>query len=218
MRIFGVLHHQLDPETRAEYVTLTGRMVRHLLDTPLRDADGVDFRLKEIPRNGRLSELKFNYRFHQGVRTGRLIDCLAGYVHSVFGLERSRISIREQSVSGGFLNGAIDLLFRHRGKIYIADWKSNRLNGHPSSFSSDGIAAEMAAHTYYLQYLIYTVAVMKYLSLHLGHPVGETEYEQLFGGVYYFFMRGVDRARPGQGVFFDRPPFALIRDLEKLIG
>lgn len=76
----------------------------------------------------------------------------------------------------------------------------------------------MAAHTYYLQYLIYTVAVMKYLALHFRHPLDETEYEEMFGGVYYFFMRGVDPAVPGQGVFSARPPYVLIRDLEQLIG
>ena len=218
MEIFGVLHKHMKPETREEYVSLTGQMIRRMLSAPLRNAEGEQFFLREIPRSERLSELKFNYRFHQPVRTGELTSALSEYVQSVFGAEKSRIFIRDLNVSGGYLNGAVDLLFRRNGKLYIADWKSNRIDGHSAGFSSSGVLAEMAAHTYYLQYLIYTVAVMKYLSLHLGHPVAEPEYERLFGGVYYFFMRGMDPAQPGQGIFFTRPPFDLIRKLENLIG
>jgi len=218
MKIFGVLHQQMDPVIQEEYVTLTGQMIHHLLNTPLRNAEGDEFCLKDVSPNERLSELKFNYIFHQKLQTGQLVQALSEYAYSVFGLDPSRIAVRELFISGGFLNGAIDLLFRHNGKLYIADWKSNRISGRFSGFSADGVKAEMAEHTYYLQYLIYTVAVMKYLSLHLGHPATGEEYDRLFGGVYYFFMRGVDCSRPGQGIFFDRPPFTLIQKLDDLIG
>ena len=194
-------------------------MIRQVLNTPLTPPGGTAFSLKDISRSERLSEMKFNYCFHQKqVQTSQLTDLLSDYVGQVFGVEESEIAIRKMTISGGFLNGALDLLFRHQGKFYIADWKSNRINGRTSGFSESGVTDEMADHTYYLQYLIYTVAVMKYLALHLQHPVSEAEYEELFGGVYYFFMRGVDSAVPGQGVFFARPPYVLIRNLEQLVG
>lgn len=219
LEIFGVLHNNTKEEIRSEYVHLTGEMIRHVLNTPLTAPDGTAFALKDIPWSERLSEMKFNYCFHQKqMQTSQLTGLLSDYVRQVFGVEESEIAIRKMTISGGFLNGALDLLFRHQGKFYIADWKSNRINGRTSGFSEAGVTDEMADHTYYLQYLIYTVAVMKYLALHLQHPVSEAEYEELFGGVYYFFMRGVDSAVPGQGVFFARPPYALIRNLEQLAG
>jgi exodeoxyribonuclease V beta subunit len=219
MKAFGVLNRKLKQETREEYVELTARMIRHVLDTPLQDAKGEKFSLKDISRNDRLSELKFNYGFHDRVDTGPLPESLSDYIRK-FNAGGSLLAIRNRSFSGGYLNGAIDLLFRHDGKLYIADWKSNRINGQVTGFSQDGMAAEMMEHVYYLQYLIYTVAVMKYLAQHL-HPqqsLTEAEYEQYFGGVFYFFMRGVDSNVPGQGVFFDRPPFSVIQKLEKSIG
>ncbi len=218
LELFGVLHNNTKAEIRSEYVLLTGKMICQVLNTPLCTPDGTAFSLKDIPLSERLSEMKFNYRFHQEVQTSQLTGLLSDYVRRVFGVEESGIAIRKMTVSGGFLNGALDLLFRHQGKFYIADWKSNRINGRASGFSESGVTDEMADHTYYLQYLIYTVAVMKYLALHLHHPISEAEYEELFGGVYYFFMRGVDAAVPGQGVFCARPPYALIRDLEQTVG
>ena len=58
----------------------------------------------------------------------------------------------------------------------------------------------MATHAYYLQYLIYTVAVHGFLSQML---VGY-DYETHFGGVYYLFLRGVG-GKAERGLFFDRP-------------
>ena len=125
---------------------------------------------------------------------------------------------RKIALAGGYLNGAVDLLVQRNGKLYIADWKSNRITGTSEGFGRDGLAGEIARHTYCFQYLIYTVAAMKYLGLHLAKEIIREDYEQYFGGVYYFFLRGVDRDIPGQGVFFDRPSYELIHELDQLIG
>ena len=70
---------------------------------------------------------------------------------------------------------------------------------------TDAIAREH----YYLQYLIYTVAVHRYLRTRIpGYA-----YEQHFGGVFYLFLRGMS-AGTGEGVFFDRPSLALVNALE----
>ncbi|MPN54775.1 RecBCD enzyme subunit RecB [bioreactor metagenome] len=75
----------------------------------------------------------------------------------------------------------------------------------------------MAESFYFLQYLIYTVAAVKYLRMRLG-CFGREEYDALFGGVFYLFVRGVSPAHPGRGVFYDKPPYELIHRLEELIG
>ena len=69
----------------------------------------------------------------------------------------------------------------------------------------------MDHHRYTLQGYIYALAVHRYLSVRIP---GYT-YESKFGGVYYLFMRGVDPAREGNGVWFSRPSSAFMSDLER---
>jgi exodeoxyribonuclease V beta subunit len=76
----------------------------------------------------------------------------------------------------------------------------------------------MARNGYHLQYLLYAVALHRYLSLRLpGY-----RYEQHSGGVFYLFVRGV---RPGwqvngkpAGVVFHKPAFSTIEALDLLVG
>jgi len=81
------------------------------------------------------------------------------------------------------------------------------------------LAEEMAGHGYHLQYLLYTLALRRYLALRLP----DFDYERDFGGVFYLFVRGV---RPGwktpegqpTGVYFHRPQEAAMDSLEALIA
>ncbi len=59
--------------------------------------------------------------------------------------------------------------------------------------------------------------MFKYLRLRNGSFTNE-DYERLFGGVCYFFLRGVSPESPGRGVFFDRPPYELVMELERILG
>jgi exodeoxyribonuclease V beta subunit len=62
-----------------------------------------------------------------------------------------------------------------------------------------------------MQYLIYTVALDKYLQ----RRIKNYSYEKHFGGVYYFFLRGINlRISPDNGIYFDRPGETLLRQLE----
>ncbi len=56
------------------------------------------------------------------------------------------------------LRGAIDLVFRHGGKYYLADWKSNFLSG---GYKPDSLSVCMDAADYHLQYRIYTAAFFR---------------------------------------------------------
>jgi exodeoxyribonuclease V beta subunit len=62
--------------------------------------------------------------------------------------------------------------------------------------------------------LIYTVALHRYLKKRLpGYA-----YEKHFGGVYYFFLRGVNsEAGRSNGIFFARPSEKLIEQAEKAL-
>ncbi len=204
-----------DGMEKAERISLTMTMVRNVLASPLTDADGKIFTLSEIPRTDRVSEMQFHCRFAKGFRIEELRSSLEAHVAQKLGVPSWNFP--RGTISGGFLNGFIDLVFQHGGRFYVADWKSNRLGGDPGSFQPDGIRAAMLNHFYFLQYLIYCLALIKFLRLKIG-KYAEEEHERYFGGVYYLFVRGVTPEHPGAGIYYDRPPFALLRRLEQLLG
>ena len=118
----------------------------------------------------------------------------------------------------GYLRGFVDIVYRHGGRYWIADWKSNYLGASPIDYRQTSMAEAMASHGYHLQYLLYTVALHRMLSRRL---VGY-DYDQHVGGVHYLFMRGVrpawvDAASPSPGVYFHRPARAVIERLDRLL-
>jgi exodeoxyribonuclease V beta subunit len=72
----------------------------------------------------------------------------------------------------------------------------------------------MRRHHYVLQYMLYSVALHRYLGLRLrGY-----DYDAHFGGVYYLFVRGMSVAHPpASGVLFERPSRALIEELSECL-
>jgi exodeoxyribonuclease V beta subunit len=106
--------------------------------------------------------------------------------------------VSEDPCRGMVLRGFIDLLFSWQGRFYIADWKSNRL---PEGYHRDVMSLEMAAAGYDLQYRLYTLATLRWLHQRLGPRFDP---EAHFGGVYYFFIRGMG-GEGGEGVFHVPP-------------
>ncbi|TWI68621.1 DNA helicase/exodeoxyribonuclease V beta subunit [Desulfobotulus alkaliphilus] len=114
------------------------------------------------------------------------------------------------SRSSGYLRGVMDLVFRHQGKYYLLDWKSNDLGADYGAYSPENLKGEMALHLYTLQYHLYVLALDRYLSFRLK----DYDYERDFGGVAYVFLRGVNPENaPGCGLFFEKPPLERIREM-----
>lgn len=113
----------------------------------------------------------------------------------------------------GLMNGKIDLFFEHDGKYYVLDWKSNFLGDKLEDYSHDNIGLAMNENNYHLQYLLYTLAVKKYLQTRLP----DFDYSSDFGGVIYVFLRGV-RAGMGSGIYFQKPSEDTIGKLESILS
>ncbi len=117
-----------------------------------------------------------------------------------------------------YLNGFVDLVFESDGLFYLLDWKSNYLGERREDYDAAGIDTAMTTHGYHLQYLLYTVALHRYLSCR----VKNYDYDVHFGGVLYLFIRAV---RPGwknadgspTGVFFHKPQKSAIEALDRLL-
>ena len=109
----------------------------------------------------------------------------------------------------GMVRGSIDLVFRHNGKYYLIDYKSNFLGSTLADYNQDALKKEMLHSHYDWQYLIYTLALHRYLQSVVPHY----DYARDFGGVFYLFLRGMN-GEPQSGVFYDRPSVELITELD----
>jgi exodeoxyribonuclease V beta subunit len=178
-------------------------MIDKLLNTPLERERG-SLVLAGVGRKARLNELEFYFPL-TAFNPADLNELLGDWSESAWQAEKIR----------GFMKGYIDLVFCHDEKFYIVDWKSNFLGDKSEDYRPERLRAAMAEEHYFLQYLIYTVALHRYLTVRLpGY-----DYETNFGGVFYVFLRGVGGG-DGQdtGVFRDRPPLSLVNDLSDLFG
>jgi exodeoxyribonuclease V beta subunit len=166
--------------------------------------------LASIPPKRRLTELEFNLPVRH-LAAGALNAALKAWGYDVPALTFGSLQ--------GYLKGFIDLVFEHRGQFFILDWKSNHLGYTAADYGVQPIARTMAEHGYHLQYLLYVLALDRYLRLRVPHY----RYEDHFGGVLYLFVRGVRPAWPGTedavpGVYFHRPPADTLRALNELLG
>jgi exodeoxyribonuclease V beta subunit len=81
------------------------------------------------------------------------------------------------------------------------------------------MATAMASHGYHLQYLLYCVALQRFLA----HRLRDYDYATHFGGVLYLFVRAVrptwSLADGSQaGVYYHRPAQETLDALEQLIA
>lgn len=193
--------HGLDPS----WTPTVARWMEEVLDTPLNE-DGL--KLCGIAAGDRLDELEFHYAL--GLLTpDSLREALRGepfYERSLEGLTLGRLR--------GLMRGFMDLVFRAGGRYYIADYKSNHLGNRVEDYGADALERAMQAHRYPLQVLVYTVALHRYLRVRLSGY----DYDRHLGGVFYLFLRGMRRETgPRTGVFFTRPPRALVERLDRTL-
>jgi len=111
----------------------------------------------------------------------------------------------------GMLRGTMDLVFSYQDKYYLLDYKSNFLGETLKDYDQAALKKAMLEHHYDWQYLLYVVALHRYLKTRLPHY----DYNRDFGGVVYAFLRGMNGS-PQSGIFFDKPDWQLIQQLEEL--
>ncbi|MET0010752.1 MAG: hypothetical protein ABW109_23095, partial [Candidatus Thiodiazotropha sp. 6PLUC4] len=115
----------------------------------------------------------------------------------------------------GFIKGYIDLVFEVQGRYYLADYKSNWLGADYPAYHKQALAQAMVGHHYSLQYVLYTLALHRYLRLRIP----DYSYDRHFGGVFYLFLRGMHPDGDHQlGILQERPPAEFIEALDNLIG
>jgi exodeoxyribonuclease V beta subunit len=170
------------------------------------DLDGNGLTLASLQSARRLPELGFTFPV-ANLDLQRLRAILADPAHGLAAPMREAAARLEFDSLKGFLKGFIDLTFEHDGRWYIADYKSNWLGPDASYYGGERLLQALAGEHYYLQYLIYLVALRRFLRQRLS----DFDNSQL-GGAYYLFLRGM----PNAGVYFSRPEDGLLDALDKL--
>ncbi|MCM0083531.1 exodeoxyribonuclease V subunit beta [Geomonas sp. Red32] len=197
--------HNIDPE----WAPSIRDMVDHVVSTPLSAPEG-SFTLADLRPGRWLTELEFFFplKFVTSATLREFFKKWSG-VEGCSDLLHLCQSLRFRPVKG-MVKGFMDLVFEHGGRYYLADWKSNHLGYRAEDYHRDALQGAMAQHMYTLQYLLYTVALNRYLSLR----VPGYRYDTHFGGVLYIFLRGAAKEQGERyGIFRDLPPAAMIDEL-----
>jgi exodeoxyribonuclease V beta subunit len=192
------------------WVDVIETMLEKVLRTPL-DGSG-SLCLSQVKRSRRVDEMAFYFPLLE-LRAADLRRLLSKYNFGGNNITPGGIVQFDFKSVSGFMHGYIDLVFETDGRFYIADYKSNHLGNHFEDYRPEALEAAMVRQQYTLQYLVYTLAVHRFL----GQRVVGYDYDRHFGGVYYLFLRGMDPARAGNGVFFDRPSRQLIEAADALL-
>jgi exodeoxyribonuclease V beta subunit len=194
---YALIHYGYSPELAMQGASLIATLASNTLLAQL--PEGV--RLLDLPMADQRQELEFHLKLNH-VDGLKVLDLL--HLHG-YCIGRDRFGFTQRL--NGLLNGKIDLLYRHRDKLHILDYKSNSL----SDYDPDSLKQSIADHEYDLQYLLYTVAVHRWLRF--SRP--EYAYARHFGGIRYLYVRGLDVMQPGHGVFSDMPDESLINALDR---
>lgn len=117
-------------------------------------------------------------------------------------------SFNLENISGA-MTGLIDLVFESQGQYFLLDYKSNHLGDEQSSYQTKSLINAIEEHDYDLQYLIYALALHRYLR----QQIRDYDYKEHFGGVIYLFLRGMNGIDQS-GVYFDKPDQELVEALD----
>lgn len=174
-----------------------------ILDTPL-SADDPTLKLSNLSRQQCVKEMQFYLKLNRVFDVSAFNRALQKHHHL------PSEALQFDSIKG-MLRGFMDLVFCHNGKYYLVDYKSNFLGVEPQNYVGKSLEQAMLANHYDWQYLFYTLALHRYLQ----QRDANYQYEIHFGGVFYCFLRGMNGENQ-DGVFFDKPDYALIQALENV--
>lgn len=168
----AVARSGLDPSLEAPLLPAIVELLQRPLGGPLGNSN-----LASLARHDSVRELAFDLPISGFEGTpqrdilGEALEQLSRHPNPLLqAYATQRLGQRRPQLSAGFLNGVIDLVFRHRevsGRAMwvVLDWKTNRLNKPVNSI--------MAAKDYWLQAQLYRQAVQLWLGRRLGLAASE---------------------------------------------
>lgn len=180
-----------------------------------------DKTLSELDRGDRASEMDFCL----GVSNAQAGAALSQAMREAGRPGYAMAPLRSEKALAGYLKGFIDLVAFVDGRYWVLDWKSNFLPPRgefdsaraffTGAYGRPALQKCMQEDGYCLQYVLYCVALRRYLKARLG---SRFDFASQFGGVRYVFLRGARPDLPGFGVWEDRPDEAFLARIEAILG
>lgn len=113
-------------------------------------------------------------------------------------------------------------------KFFVIDYKSNYLGASYDKYDQEHMLAAIYEHRYDVQFLIYSLALYRFLKRRYAVPFDaaydelKAFYERHIGGVIYLFLRGMQanyrRDRISHGVFSTRLAFDVIYKFDQILS
>lgn len=170
--------------------------LQQVLAAPLGDG----FSLSSIANDHCLKEVEFYFPLNKA-STKQLSEFVVNHRQNspYDSLQNNAMNLPNFSSLKGMMHGFIDLVFEQQGQYYICDYKSNHLGDEYNAYDKTALQQDVIKHHYDLQYLIYSLALHRYLKVTLD----DYQPERDFGGVYYLYLRGMtdEGQHQGCGVF-----------------
>ena len=110
----------------------------------------------------------------------------------------------------GFHTGIPDVI-----KENLIDLPDGTKSANPEDYTDENIQRTMKRHQYYLQALLYQVALLRMLKLHYPNQLFPTE---MLGEIAYVFLRAIDEEHPGRGVCSISFSPQLIEDVDAFLS
>ncbi|MBE9397492.1 exodeoxyribonuclease V subunit beta [Pontibacterium sp. N1Y112] len=183
-----------------DWTPVLNSLVADVLDS---DLDGQGLRMRDLTAQDKLVEMEFMLPV-SGLDCGALNQLVRA--EDNLSAQAGLLSFDQVN---GMLKGFIDLVFRHEGRYYVLDYKSNYLGGTHDAYTQEAMAGAMIDHRYDLQYQLYTLALHRLLQ----SRIPDYNYEEHMGGVFYLFLRGMGQG--DHGVFHCRPDAGFIEQLDQ---
>jgi exodeoxyribonuclease V beta subunit len=162
-------------------------------------------RLADLAAQKTLREAEFYFPM-QGQQATELATFISQHRNSEYYLpERNRLK--------GMMHGFIDLIFEYKGRFFVADYKSTYLGAQLDDYHHAALQQSIFNSSYDVQYYIYALALHRYLKTKLP----DYNPEHHFGGVYYFYLRGMNTEN-SNGIYFTEITTAELNRLDAIFS
>ncbi|XID74567.1 UvrD-helicase domain-containing protein [Alkanindiges sp. WGS2144] len=151
------------------------------------------------------------FEFHLAVSTQRMP---VQAIHALLQQYQVPVAPLNPVFHARYLHGFIDLVYEHQGRFYIADYKSNYLGDEFDCYQENALRDNMSQSGYWLQAILYQVALHRYLKVRLP----DYQSEQHLGGAVYLYLRGMQASSSQTGILHWQADIELIEQLDQLLG
>ncbi len=185
-----------------EWISAVIKSVKDILELEINSEKKI-FKLNQLGTASRLNELEFYFPLTK-FNSIEFIEIINKFEKKII-----TSTLPEINQTDGFIKGFIDLVAENNGRYYIIDWKTNHLGDSVEDYNIESLKSAMDEGNYFLQAIIYSFAVHRYLK----SRIKDYSYEKHFGGSLYVFIRGVSGG-PDSTFFYYKPEEELINRLD----